>query len=192
MLYANREPRNDRQSRLFRSRLPHANFLELTEDISRDSLFKRWLCNDIANDQSNDIKLLLLESLRYLGRGWTFDNIGEITYISLEIPRQFFNAMIKFESTVLYNRHVTSTDVSTSEELFQTTDFDGCIGSSDTTHIGMLSYSIWVRINHLGYKLNIPSRTYNTTVSYCGQKLGTTSGHPSTWNGKTIIYMMIW
>ena len=35
--------------------------------------------------------------------------------------------------------------------------------------------------------MNIPSRTYNTTVSHCRQILGTTSGHPSTWNDKTII-----
>jgi hypothetical protein len=35
--------------------------------------------------------------------------------------------------------------------------------------------------------LNIPSRTYNVTVTHWRQILGTTCGHPSTWNDKTIV-----
>ena len=33
----------------------------------------------------------------------------------------------------------------------------------------------------------MPSRTFNTTVSHTRQILGTTFGHPATWNDKTII-----
>ena len=42
-------------------------------------------------------------------------------------------------------------------------------------------------INHVGYKLNITSRTYNKTVTHWRRVLGTTSGHPATWNDKSII-----
>ena len=51
----------------------------------------------------------------------------------------------------------------------------------------MLSCAVWVRINHLGHILNIPSYTYNATVTHCRKILGTTCSHPVTWNDKTII-----
>ena len=193
LLYVNQAPRNDRQRKIFRSRfrLPHADYLELANDCANDPLFKQWLSKDCTKEKSNDIKLLLLGTLRYLGRGWTFDDMEEATCISRESHRQFFNVFIEYGSTVLYDRHVTSpatnTDVSVFEELFNIAGYNGCIGSSDATHVGMLSCPVWSRINHLGHKLNIPSRTYNATVTHCRQILGTTSGHPATWNDKTII-----
>ena len=41
--------------------------------------------------------------------------------------------------------------------------------------------------NHIGHKLNITLRTYNVTVTHCRQILGSTCGHLSTWNNKTIV-----
>ena len=38
-----------------------------------------------------------------------------------------------------------------------------------------------------GFKLAIPSRNYNATVTHYHQILGTTCGHPGTWNDKTLI-----
>ena len=51
----------------------------------------------------------------------------------------------------------------------------------------MLSCASWATHNHTGHKLNFPSRTYNTTVTHWRQILGTTSGHPCTWNDKTVV-----
>ena len=51
----------------------------------------------------------------------------------------------------------------------------------------MLSCVSWAAIVHKGHKLNTPSRSYNATVSHCRQILGTTCGHPSTWNNKSIV-----
>ena len=51
----------------------------------------------------------------------------------------------------------------------------------------MLSCAVWAKINHLGPKLKTPSHSRNATVTHCLQMLGTTSGHPATWNDKTII-----
>ena len=81
----------------------------------------------------------------------------------------------------------STTDPSEWERLFKLAGFSGCIGSSDGTHIGMLNCHSWATINHKGPKLNIPSRTYNTTVTHTRQILGTTFGHPATWNDKTIV-----
>ena len=92
---------------------------------------------------------------------------------------------------MLYDKHVvipaTTTDAKEWEGLFKLSGFNGCIGSTDATHIGMLKCSNWASINHKGHKLNIPSRTYNTTVTHTRQILATTFGHPATWNDKTVI-----
>ena len=193
LLYVKQEPRNNRQRKLFRNRfrMPHSSYLDLAKLISSHELFDRWVSPDATKKDSTDIKILLLGSLRYLGRGWTFDDIEEATCISRECHRQFFNVFIFYGSTVLYNLHVTlpamNTDLSEFEHLFELAGYNGCIGSSDGTHVGMLSCASWATIAHLGPKLNIPSRTYNATVTHCRQILGTTCGHPSTWNDKSII-----
>ena len=80
-----------------------------------------------------------------------------------------------------------TTDLSESGNLFTAAGFNGCIGSTDTTHISMLSCANWATHNNLGQKLNASSRTYNVTVSHCRQILSSTAGHPATWNDKTII-----
>ena len=81
----------------------------------------------------------------------------------------------------------TTTDPNEWEQLFRLAGFPGCIGSSDGTHVGMLNCHSWASINHKGPKLNVPSRTYNTTVTHTRQILGTTFGHPATWNDKIIV-----
>jgi hypothetical protein len=52
--------------------------------------------------------LLLLCALRYLGRGWTSDDLSENTAISEEVIRIFFHRFIEFGSTVLFEKFVTS------------------------------------------------------------------------------------
>ena len=73
------------------------------------------------------------------------------------------------------------------EQLFAITGYDGFIGLSDATHFGMISCASWARIFHLGHKLNIPSHTYNATVSHFRQILGTIIEYPVTFNDKTIV-----
>ena len=78
-------------------------------------------------------------------------------------------------------------DVSEQERIFQQAGFDGCIGSSDATHIPMLKCPHWAQIAHKGFKLSVPARTYNATVDHSRRILGITMGHPGTWNDKTLI-----
>jgi hypothetical protein len=37
------------------------------------------------------MELLLLGSLRYLGRGWTFDDLAESTFVRRDVHRCFFH-----------------------------------------------------------------------------------------------------
>eukprot|EP00957_Ditylum_brightwellii_P196286 14954905-Ditylum_brightwellii.AAC.1 len=73
------------------------------------------------------------------------------------------------------------------EKLFKISGFNGCHGSPDGTHIGLLSCPSWAFNNHEGFKLTIPSRNYNATVTRWKQILGTTFGHPGTWNDETLV-----
>ena len=77
--------------------------------------------------------------------------------------------------------------MSSHERMFKLAGFNGCIGSTDTTQVGMLNCYAWAHIIHKGFKLNILSRTYNMTINHCHQILGSTLGHPATWNNKTLI-----
>ena len=193
LLYIAVPPVGERLLKLFRKRfrLPYNNFLLLCNDIKKHELFQRWTYNDAVGVKPSDIRLLLLGTLRYLGRSHTFDDACESTFISADVHRVFFQAFIEYGSTVLYEKHVLAplktTYMSRIENLFTIAGFNGCIGSSDGTHIGLLCCPSWAFHNHKGFKLAIPSRNYNATVSHWKQIMGTTFGHPGTWNDKSLI-----
>ena len=89
-----------------RFRIPYFNYLELPQWIGDNTRFARWCGVKSNNKISSPIELLVLGSLRYIGRGWTFDNIEEQTAISKEVHRSFFHTFIDFCSTSLYSRYV--------------------------------------------------------------------------------------
>jgi hypothetical protein len=64
-----------------RFRTPYSHFLELVRMVKESDLFKRWLSFDAVGKESSPIKLMVLGALRYLGRGWTFDDLEESTAI---------------------------------------------------------------------------------------------------------------
>jgi hypothetical protein len=85
-----------------RFRLPYAQYLQLVEDIRSNDLFDRWCGYKSNNKKVAPVELLLLGSLRYLGRGWTFDDCEESTAIDQDVhargPRR---CMIAYRSTEL-------------------------------------------------------------------------------------------
>ena len=107
-LYVNNPLLDERMEKLFRVRfrLPHALFLQLADDLSKHELFSRWNNPDCTGSSPSNLKLLLLGSLRYLGRSWTFDDLEEANGISREVNRIFFIAFIEYGSTVMYKRYV--------------------------------------------------------------------------------------
>jgi hypothetical protein len=78
-----------------RFRLPYAQFLELSERLGEaHETFARWhsgKVNPVTQEPPTPIPLLLLTSLRYLGRGLTFDDLAESTAIHEETVRVFFH-----------------------------------------------------------------------------------------------------
>ena len=51
----------------------------------------------------------------------------------------------------------------------------------------MLKFPQWAQRNHKGFKLSAPARAYNVTCDHSRRILGTTMGHPGSWNDKTLI-----
>ena len=192
-LYIQSPPDSKRRKKVFRRRfrLPFEIYLEMVNDITSHELFSRWTKKDCVGTEPSNLGLLLLGTLRYLGRALTFDDLEEYTFISAEVHRQFFIAFLEYGNTILYNKYIvkpaSELDVSAFEKIFAIAGFNGCVGSSDATHIGLLQCPSWALINHKGHKLGIPSRNYNATVTHSRQVLGTTCGHPGTWNDKTLV-----
>ena len=193
MLYVKTIPQDDRLKAIFRTRfrIPHFYFMELSEEITKHEHFSRWQQLDAVGDKPSNIKLLLLGSLRYIGRSWTFDDISESNGISREVNRIFFLCFINYGSSVMYKKFVLdvseSINVANHEQLFAAAGMNGCIGSGDATNISMLNCPSWASISHKGFKLNLPARTYNLTVTHSKIILCSTTGHPSTWNDKTVV-----
>ena len=91
LLYVSNPPMNERMHKLFRNRfrVPYSMFLDIANDINNHELFSRWQNTDATGDSPSNIKLLLLGSLRYIGRSWTFDDVHEANGISREVNRVF-------------------------------------------------------------------------------------------------------
>ena len=175
-----------------RFRLPYQQFNELLQELEESERFRRWKKGTKCcfGEPSSPMSLLVLGALRYLGRGWTFDDIEESTAISEETHRQFFHIFIDYCSNNLFNKHVimpsTADEARTHIHDFAIGGLPGCVSSTDATHIAMGCCAYQLRHLHKGFKLNSPSRTYNLSCNHRRRILYTTSGHPARWNDKTL------
>jgi hypothetical protein len=145
---------------------------------------------DAVGRECSPIELLLLGSLRYLGRGWCFDDLEENTSISEEIHRVFFHIFIKWGHHELFKKYVrmpqSAIEMQEHTKEMVLAGLNGCIGSVDATHVGMLRCPYARRNAHKGHKEGFPARSYNIIVNHRRLILSTTCGHPSRWNDISI------
>ncbi|KAL7545812.1 hypothetical protein ACHAWF_016511 [Thalassiosira exigua] len=175
-----------------RFRCSYNSFQKHLEEVKKSDLFKAWAdgaCN-CRGEESSPIELLLLGALRYIGRGWCFDDLEEQTCISEETHRKFMHIYLFWGATTLYNKYVVlpanGQQAKEWAEEYEMAGFPGCISSGDATHIGMLRCYHQLRNHNKSFKLNMPSRTYNTHVTHRRRILHSTPGHPGRWNDKTL------
>jgi len=175
-----------------RFRIPYQSFLTFVEEAKANNWFPRWTGKgtDATGKKGSPVELLILGAFRYLGRGFTFDDLEESTAISEEVHRCFFHKFIEVGSTILYDKYVKTP--TTAEEArehmleFELAGMPGTFGSTDATHIVHDMCNWKSRRAHLGGKSKHPTRTYNMTVNHRRRILSTTPGHPGSWNDKTL------
>jgi hypothetical protein len=180
-----------------RFRLPYDKFVELVAiakeatDDKGNLYFRLWMSADMTGCESSPLELMILGALRYLGRGWAFDDIEEATAISEEVHRVFFHVFVKFGSEFLYNMWAkaptTQDDVDGHVHEMRMAGMNGCVGSTDATHIIWHRCSYRHRQQHLGFKVSQTARSYNLTVNHRHKILSSTAGHPARWNDKTLV-----
>lgn len=167
--------------------------MELGVIAEEDALFRRWRegAVDAIGQPAAPLALLILCVLRYLGRGWTLDDLSENTGISEEVIRVFLHAFLLFGSTVLFNKYVvaptTSAEAAEHTQEYLIAGLPGCVGSCDATHVVFEKIEYRLRQSHLGFKSSHTSRAFNITVNNRRRILATTTGHPARWNDKTIV-----
>ena len=173
-----------------RFRIPYSSLFSSYDDIKYHELFDQWNTSNAVGKNASDIILLLLGTLGLLGRAHAFDDSNESTCIPSDDQRVLF-AFLEFGSTVLHEKYVLHSlktmDLSHVEKLFRICGFNECMGSSDATQIGLLSCPSWTFNNHKGFTLAVTLRNYNATATHWRQIMGTTFGHPGTWNDKTLV-----
>jgi len=174
-------------------RLPYEQYLDLVQQVQSNMLFDRWCGFKCNNVKVSPVELLVLGSLRYLGRGWTFDDCEESTAIDKEVHRRFFKVFIIFGSTELYQKWVITPvnvpEAHSNMHEYSEAGFPGCVGSSDCTHIVTERCEYHLKNNHLGAKNSLTTRTLNLTCNHRRCILHTTHGGPGRWNDQSMVRM---
>lgn len=174
-----------------RFRIPWRNYRELVAEAREKKWFPNCEKPDAVGRYGAPLDLLILGSLRYLGRGWTFDDLQEATGISAEVHRVFFHDFCEVGATILFERWVTipgtADEVAASMAEYAAAGFPGCIGSADATHIIMEKCYARLKNQNTGAKSSCTTRTYNITVNHRRRILHTTKGYPGSWCDKTLI-----
>ena len=124
-----------------RFRMPYATFLELVSDAKAGNWFPSWMGCNCAGKQSSPIELMILGSLRYLGRGWTFDDLEEATAVGEESHRRFFH-QFDFHKLLCLSHNPSSTMIQLeafeclllSRQIF-TSEQVKCFNTNDTPNL---------------------------------------------------------
>lgn len=178
----------------YRFRMPYESYVDLVNECDKSPIMGQWsrLPEFRYNKKKGtSLELLVLCALRWLGRGWTMDDLQENTQINIETIRQFLHHFIKWGSSTLYDKYVrhpmSNDELSDCGSEFMQAGLPGCVGSTDATHIVVERCPYKLRQLHMGYKLPHTARTYNLTCNHRRKILHTTCGHPSRFNDKTLI-----
>ena len=185
---------DDKFQRRFRIRfrVPHNKFLDLVQWVETHPYFDRWTSPDAVGDLPSPVELLVLGVLRYMGRGWTLDDLEEATGIDRETHRQFLHVFLDYGKDVLFPKFVTEPTKTMEYKDFaseyEQAGFHGAVGSMDGTEVIQWSVHYALKNLHTGFKDgNHTTRSYNLICNHRRRILGTTTGHPGSWNDKTLV-----
>ena len=133
------DPTDRKGGQLFRRRfrVPFPIFLDIVKKTRENNWFTEG--EDAVGIKAAPLELKILAVLRVLGRGYCFDGVEELCFISAEVLRVFFHKFCDLFSRKYYS--IYCSPPSTKEEIAETTNIysrmglPGCIGSTDCVHI---------------------------------------------------------
>lgn len=171
-----------------RFRVPYPVFLEIVK-MTRDS---EWFSEglDAVGIKAAPLELKVLAVLRVLGRGYCFDGVEELCFISAEVLRIFFHKFCDLFSQKYFSVYCappkTEEEIASVTGIYDRLGLPGCIGSVDCVHIRWERCPAGVRSIHKG-KEGYPTLSYEVTVDHTKRIMAATYGHPGTRNDKTIV-----
>ena len=161
-LYITHEPTRKKDLIMFRRRfrLPYKDFLKLCKLVRDNNWMPDVGKKDALGKDGVCLELLLLGALRYLGRGWTFDDVAEATQVSEEVHRRFLHAFVSVGREYLYPLYVTATpgDLKEAESVYSKAGAAGANGSTDCTGIIIEKCSRLLKNQNLGAKSSLTTR----------------------------------
>ena len=167
-----------------------AEHLDLIEE-DHDRYFARFGQRDAAGRSGVPIGLLLLGSLRYIGRHCHFDDLQEVTKVDKETHRQFFMCLCAWGRQRLFRKFCsppsTGDEVGKIENLYAAAGFPGCMGSFDVTHVPLQSLSVNLVNQYKNGKHEYPTKAFQVVVDHTSKVLSVCPGMPGTYNDKTIV-----
>ena len=91
--------------------MPYHSFLDLVRECEQSPILATWsrlpeFC--INKKKGVSIELLVLCALRWLGQGWTIDDLQENTQINVETIRLFLHHFVLWGSSTFHNKWVKS------------------------------------------------------------------------------------
>ena len=137
--------------------------------VKRSNNFEKWTKpNHKGHVPPSPLGLPLIGSLRHLERGWTssLQQYGEGTNTWRKSKTNSFNKFNKFQIAGMPRR----------------------IDSTNTCHVWRLDgpHAFWLQ--NSGFKVSVPTRTYNLTCNHRQQILSSTKGYSGRWNDKTLVW----
>ena len=174
-----------------RFRLLYQSYLDLVAEFRDNDWLPKYEKRNALGQLGIPLGILILGSLRYLGRGWTFDDITEATGVSEEVHRRFFKDFTIACTENLYPKWIKRPE--TAEEIedcmseFVEAGFNGCIGSADVTHVIIERCHARLKNQHLGPKGSHTTRAFQVVVNHRRQIIASTLGYPGRWNDQTIV-----
>ena len=126
---------------------------------------KKWFSEkpDCSGRLGAPLELKILAVLRVLGRGYCFDGVEELSFISAEVLRIFFHSFCGLYAEEYFS--IFCKPPTTEKEIRETTDvygrlgLPGCIGSTDCVRIRWERCPAGLRSLHRG-KEGYPTLSY--------------------------------
>ena len=184
---------NSKHFGLFRRRfrMPHESYRKLVNEARDNNWFPQYENYNAIGQKGISLDILILGALRYLGRGWTFDDIFDATNVSEAVHRKFFKDFTIACRTYLYPKWVkrpeTQEEIEDGMSEFKEAGFDGCIGSADVTHVVLERCHSRLKNQNLGGKSSHTTRAFQIVVNHRRQIIASTVGYPGRWNDMTIV-----